>query len=78
MEWVRQGASINCVNTISNNTPLHLAANKGYPRMAKWLMENGADHTARDTFYNKWTPAQVSNRVGDGSVARVIEEFLKR
>ena len=77
MEWVRQGASINCVGTgIFNNTPLHLAAVRRYTRMAKWLLKNGADHTARRSD-NNWTPAEFSNR-HDGSVARVIEEFLKR
>ena len=77
MEWVRQGASINCVCTDrANVTPLHLAAWRGYTRMAKWLLNNGADHTARTT--SNMTPADLSNRLGDGSVARVIEEFLKR
>ena len=90
MEWIRKGASINCVcnGCRSKSTLLYWAARYGYTHMAEWLMENGADHTARTNCYfgpnrtgrntsNK-TPAEYSNDCGDGSVARVIEEFVKR
>ena len=76
MELLGQGASINCYKGSSNKTLLHLVAHQGYTHMAEWLVRNGADHTARNN-YNE-TPAELSNRSGDGSVARVIEEFLKR
>ena len=78
MELLGQGASINGVCTDDRNrTLLHCAAERGYTHMAEWLMKNGADHTARG-LYSDSTPAEYSNDHGDGSVARVIEEFVRR
>jgi ankyrin repeat protein len=39
-------------------TPLHLAASYGYPDVAKWLLENGADVNA--IAYNGFTPLHLA------------------
>jgi 26S proteasome non-ATPase regulatory subunit 10 len=54
------GASVNAVNDVGE-TSLHLAAEAGNAEMARMLLENGADASAREWIGNR-TAAELANR----------------
>lgn len=52
-----------------NRTPLHLAARFGHVKLARWLLEHGADVNARA--YNGFTPLHLAT---DPTVAKILLE----
>ncbi|KAK3380907.1 ankyrin repeat-containing domain protein [Podospora didyma] len=61
-------------------TPLHVASKKGNLEMVKFLIEYGADTTAKSTkpfdkCSVKGTAAEVAREMGHGDVARYIETY---
>ena len=52
--------------------PLHLASEEGYSKVARLLLEHGADVTAQTNCW--WTPLHLASRWGNEDVARLLLE----
>lgn len=69
---INHGAIVDSTLVSNQNTPLHLAATAGKPRLCKVLLENGADPSARNSFGN--TPLHSAVHSGSLNVVRLLLE----
>lgn len=77
--FLERGADINAASTGNGYTPLHFAAHKAYPELAKFLIDHGAQLEARDE--DGHTPLHIAIWVGkfekDPKSKEIVELLLR-
>jgi uncharacterized protein len=72
---IARGADVNAGAGYEKNTALHGAAGFGFPDLVRYLLNQGADFTAKD--HEGRTPLDVAEQTGHQDIAALLRDYME-